>query len=112
MRFKDGVLVHFTPVINYILHNVDECYKRRGSEAVVTAGRDGVHGKNSLHYEDKALDFRTWNVQKELLPTLVQDIKATLPAEGGWDVVLEIDHLHVERDSRRVPLRPEEHGTS
>lgn len=108
MKFKPGVLVLFTPVTIRMMEAVDECYKRRGSEAVITAGRDGKHGPKSLHYEDLALDFRIWHVSKEVLPTIMSDIRATLPKEEGWDAVLEIDHLHVERDVRRVPLRSSE----
>jgi hypothetical protein len=84
------------------------------ADMVVTAGaegqaRDGVHAAESLHYPENcpgrlglAVDLRTRD--------FVDAFAAKLAAELGpaWDVVVERDHIHVERDARRVPLTKDE----
>ena len=69
---------------------------------VITSASDGKHGPNSLHYKGKALDLRTKNLRPEQVhPVYVALNEALSP--GGFDVVLETDHIHVEFDPKEPP---------
>lgn len=84
---------------------VKECYRAVGvaSGPTITSGSDGTHrAKNSLHYEGNALDFRIWNIPAKKRVGLTKAIQTSLGVD--FDVVLEVDHLHVEYD----PKRPQE----
>lgn len=75
----------------------------RALACVITSGNDSKHGITSLHYNGRALDFRTKHVSREVLITLVSDIRVALGPE--FDVVLEglgtdNEHLHVEYDPK------------
>jgi hypothetical protein len=63
---------------------------------VVTAGHDGVHKTNSLHYRGYAVDIRTRDVPGWQLPHLYDACVAALGHD--WDVRQEGDHFHVEYD--------------
>lgn len=82
---------------------VENAYKRRGIEAVITSASDGKHSALSKHYPEnnasgmvEALDFRTWHL------TDPWSVRAEIATELGsdYDVVLESDHLHVEYDPK------------
>ena len=71
-------------------------------QPVITSGNDSVHGAGSLHFRDRALDFRGRNItdaQGRALEAAVETILGS-----GYDVIFEIktdpnsDHLHVEFD--------------
>lgn len=67
-------------------------------ELVITSGLDGVHSANSLHYALRAIDIRTRNLdatQTSVLLTLLRKELGT-----GYDVVQELDHIHVEFDPK------------
>ena len=70
-------------------------------DLVITSGRDGRHKTGSLHYRDRALDFRTKTVAAP--HTLAAVVRKRLgPA---YDVILEgegtaNEHLHVEYDPK------------
>ena len=71
------------------------------ADMLITSGRDGQHRIGSLHYEDKALDFRTKHLTTDDKRALVKRTKQRLGLE--YDVLLEQEgkaneHLHVERD--------------
>ncbi len=72
---------------------------------VVTSGREGKHGKNSLHYAtpSRALDYRGNNVNDSALRAFARDVQLALG--GSYDAIAEFDagnsrndHLHVEYD--------------
>lgn len=72
-------------------------FKKYGAtELIITAGTDGTHSENSLHYEGRALDLRTWDVSD------VTAVAAELRRKLGknYDVVIEKTHLHVEYDPK------------
>ena len=96
MRLKDNTVnvEDLIPEIRDRLPELDQVYEEFQTELVITSGKDGVHGKNSLHYEGKAIDLRTWNV----LDNLVKRIRVQLGAE--YDVILEKDHIHIEWDPK------------
>ena len=81
---------------------IDGCYAQLGFACVITAGDDGTHKVGSLHYEGKALDFRTKHVPRDKLDALLGLIAARL-GDQDFEWLMEsrdqpYEHLHVELD--------------
>ena len=57
---------------------------------------DGVHSKNSLHYTGNAFDLRVWIYTEKQRKTLLIQLRKKLGID--YDVVDEVDHLHIEYD--------------
>lgn len=93
---KPGVKLHPQTVWAVAIPIIFQVYRDFGVEPVITSGIDGRHSRNSLHYSGMAFDFRTRHVPPGDLAALVATITQALGDE--FDVVLESDHLHVERD--------------
>ena len=72
--------------------------------AVITSGNDSKHGKNSLHYANRALDFRGRDITVTQGNALDSAVTAILGPK--YDVIFETfldsnnNHLHVEYDPR------------
>jgi hypothetical protein len=66
-----------------------------GVELVVTSTYEGTHKGGSLHYGNDAFDFR---LPPKWGKFLVDKVKLMLG--GDFDVVLEVDHIHVEYDPK------------
>ena len=100
MKTKDSTvnIEALDPILKAALTEMEYIYAKFHTELVITSGKDGTHGNNSLHYEGKAVDLRTWNV----LDALVKQLKAHLGPD--YDVVLEKDHIHVELDPKHDRL--------
>ena len=64
-----------------------------GEELTVTETYGGVHGEGSLHYSDDAYDMRR---PPENAMLIVSQFRANMGT--AFDVVLEVDHIHVEYD--------------
>lgn len=98
MRFKRGVVLYaMDPIVEQAMDRIDDVHRQMvGRDAIVTSARDGEHSENSLHYEGRALDFRT----RDLSPELKHRLATALQAELGdaYDVVSEPSHIHVELD--------------
>ena len=96
MKVKDSTvnIEDLDPILKAALAEIEYVYAKFHTELVITSGKDGTHGNNSLHYEGKAVDLRTWNV----LDALVKQLKVHLGP--NYDVVLEDTHLHVEYDPK------------
>jgi len=84
----------------YVAVVMDDIFKKRGQEAVITSGADGKHSRASKHYAKnnfsgmvEALDFRTWHVKAE---EVAQEARDKLGPD--YDVVVEATHLHIEYD--------------
>ena len=98
MRVKDTTvnIEGLVPSLKVRLDEISEIYLNEfNTELVITSGKDGKHGDNSLHYQGKAVDLRIWNV----LETLVNRLKEHLGPQ--YDVVLEKDHIHIELDPKQ-----------
>jgi len=95
IKKKDKTVIINEPLANILLV-VSNAYARVGLDTVITSGNDATHKKGSLHYKDRALDFRTRTIPQERVAGLVKEIKIFLGPQ--YDVVLEKDHLHVEYD--------------
>lgn len=77
---------------------------------VITSCNDSTHMKGSLHYEGKAIDFRTHDITLSnraawLTGTFLKDIKDALGAE--FDCIVEDisgpnEHLHIEYQPKPV----------
>lgn len=71
---------------------------------VITSGNDSTHGKNSLHYRDRALDFRGNNIAVSAGSKFRDAVASRLGSE--YDVLFEVfmnpanNHLHVEYDPK------------
>jgi hypothetical protein len=112
MKYKDGVIIEVTRVLNgrlvketahekiiEAIQAADALSKAiAGTEAVVTSVWDGYHSKNSLHYSGKAFDLRVWIYSEEQINAMVANLKPNLG--NGYDVLFESDHIHVEYDPK------------
>jgi hypothetical protein len=71
--------------------------KRRNLEnLVITSAHDGTHSDNSLHDDGLAVDLRTWGFSNAQARRVTTGIQAALGEK--WDVVYEVDHIHIEFD--------------
>jgi hypothetical protein len=65
-------------------------------QTTVTSMNDSVHMRESKHYRDEAVDFRTHDLSHD---NVVEWAKTCSTRLGpGYQVIMEIDHLHVEWD--------------
>jgi len=79
------------------LKTIDNIFLRYGDEGIITSTYEGSHSPSSLHYSDEAIDLGIPKVLVKVeLTLLIKDLKTTLG--NDFDVVLEIDHIHVEYD--------------
>jgi hypothetical protein len=105
MRLKPGVrLTGLTPQMALGAVIVRDVYAALdpGCSCTVTSGNDSKHSAASLHYDGKALDYRTHDFTGDK-QQLRQEVKAALG--NDFDVVLEgvgtpNEHLHVEYDPK------------
>ena len=86
------------PPMTKLLIVVEDVYEAYGYPAIITSGTEGKHGTKSLHYEGKALDFRTRFLRPIEKQAIADDIANRLGKD--YDVVLERTHLHVEYDPK------------
>lgn len=107
---------HFEPQVACIPSAVRVCipYGMDDDTLWITSANDGEHKDGSLHYINRAFDFRTRNVtvpasadpragsasilREKVLQEWASRIRAALG--HNYDVVLEKDHLHVEWDPK------------
>ncbi len=97
---KEGVqLCLLDPRVEKAIPTICAVWKRlTGVPPTITSARDGTHSPNSLHYEGRALDFRTHGLNRSQLLELRAELKEALGPD--WDVVIESTHLHLELDRR------------
>ena len=97
MKLKNGVSLYgLHPKMQVANGIAAVIYQEAGQELVVTAGLDGKHGDNSLHYKGRACDYRTWYFSDEQKKEVVQELARRLGDD--YDVVLEATHIHCEYD--------------
>ena len=101
MIFKTGVLFWRMHIrIESILHILDDISEKMlGRAVIITAGREGLHSKTSLHYKGRAIDIRINDIPDYVQVVAYRDaIKEALGS--GYDVVLETTHIHIEWDPK------------
>ena len=98
VRVKDGVQPRLVTLVSGL---ANAAQRAEIPEVWITAGMDGTHSPNSLHYALRAIDVRTHN----LTPAQVAKLLAELGTEfsGNADVIWEgrgtpNEHVHVEWD--------------
>jgi hypothetical protein len=98
MDFKPTVVLDLEREMCKALPVIERVHQAVGISrgAFITSARDSVHNVGSLHPKGLAVDLRT----KDLSPTQKGVLAAGLQKELGkdFDVVLEVDHIHVEYD--------------
>ncbi len=106
MRFKSGVvlwLMHYR--IIQLLRNgstLDLVFQSHaGRDCIVTAGRDGKHHGDSYidgsdHYDGRALDCRTRDMNARQIQQTAADLKAELG--DNWFILIEPSHIHIAYD--------------
>lgn len=94
------------PAMDPVIRAVAVAAQRLGlPQPVITSGNDSRHSSGSLHYDDRALDFRGNNISDAQGQALAREVGRILGS--GYDVLFETfpgnaanDHLHVEYDPR------------
>jgi len=110
MQFKDKVNLDLSRAMVTALPNIERAHQRAGIKrgAFITSAKDGKHMKGSKHNweigNDKpsdALDLRTKDLTKLETEKLSEELTANLNGpkqRKPYDVVVEIDHIHIEYD--------------
>jgi hypothetical protein len=106
LRFKSDVRVgYFDPRVFVVLHAASLWSLRRVVDVEINSINDPAPGRvpGSLHAYDLALDLDTVGDHPSDLAELVAYLRRVLDPQ--YDVVPEGDHVHVEWDAHRGPLR-------
>jgi len=106
LRFKPEVrIVHLTAALADVLSAATFWSLRQRIDIEVNSIDDGagVHLPNSRHGQSLAVDLDTVGDKIEDTRALAEFLWRALPA--GYDVVFERDHVHVEYDAHRPPMR-------
>jgi len=103
IRLKEGVQPR---LINLVaaLANVLPTLTPAPDEVWITAGIDGEHGADSLHYALRAIDIRTHNLTADQKVQLVKGLQTALGPKNV-DCFLEAaglsnEHIHLEWDPK------------
>ena len=107
LYLKDGVRIngaHFNSEIVRILDVVRETAPMMERGAVwVTSANDSRHMDESLHYKNQAFDIRIYNIIGDVHYEAKRWAARLQQALGSdYDVVYEIDHIHVEYQPKVV----------
>ena len=85
------------------LNNIEmacQCQEgKRKYEMTITSGNDGKHMKGSLHFKNRAIDIRSFDMMNPA--KTVEAIKQVLNQKGHkFDVIYEGSHIHIEYDPK------------
>jgi len=100
IAYKDGVTGDLHPAMRRVLRCAESIWSAYGQDLVVTAKRDGEHGKWSWHQYGCAVDLRTRYFSPGEVASIAQDMSEALGRD--YDVVIEPTHMHVEYDWGRA----------
>ena len=99
VQIKPGVnLAGLQPQMVLALNVADDVYRSRGHVLTITSANDSQHMDSSLHYSGFAVDLRTKDLPPADVPEIAEAIKAQLGSQ--YDVIQEMDHIHVEFDPK------------
>jgi hypothetical protein len=94
MNIKEGATIKGCQwQVWYAALMAESVFKKYGTECVITAGTDGKHMADSLHYKGLAIDVRTFMVPGREL-AIRNQIRELLGPD--YDVLIERDHIHIE----------------
>ena len=105
MLFKGGVSIFgLREEMFFAMRQIDDAahWLDADYQATCTSAVDGHHSRNSLHYDGRAIDIRTF----DLPPDVSREQYARLIRQrlsSDYDVVVEPDHIHVEWQPKRTP---------
>lgn len=101
MLLKVGVISEgVQPPTWYALGIFEGLYFIHGYELTVTSLVDGVHPDlKNVHGRGYAADLRIDGVPAGII-ALIEDAAKTLLYKLGYDIVHEVDHIHVEWDPK------------
>lgn len=99
MKIKSGVKVNgMNTEILLATIIADDIYSKHNQELVITEITGGKHGRGSKHYIGNAVDIRTNYFTKSEAESVAKDLSEALSEQ--YDVVLEVDHIHIEFDPK------------
>ena len=100
MKLKEGITLDGAhSELLSALEKADAVYMDvANKELVVTSIKDGKHSTKSLHYTGYAADLRTRDLSPKDQGGILVELKRVLGKD--YDVVLEIDHIHLEYDPK------------
>ena len=112
LYLKDGVRIngaHFNPEIVIILDIARDTAPKMERDAVwITSANDRRHGDDSLHYKNSAFDIRIFNIIGDVHREAKLWAERMQEALGSnYDVIYELNHIHVEYDPKVVKEEPE-----
>lgn len=94
--FKSGVYGTLRPEAGEGLRLVEMLFARRDADLKITSIRDGTHMPGSLHPHGQAFDIsKSTEVSREMIAAVLGP---------NFDVVEEIDHIHIEYDPAEPSL--------
>ncbi len=97
VRMKRGVVMMGRhPCLFRMIDAAKAAYFPLNKDVVITSGFEGTHSIKSLHYQGKALDFRTRHLDDAERVEVMDKLKTGLGKQ--YDCVFEGDHFHVEFD--------------
>lgn len=84
---------------------VMEIFREVGADCTITSANDSTHSTNSLHYKDRALDYRSHHLTAAEKDDVLAKMKERLNAPAVFDVLLESrgtpnEHYHIEFDQK------------
>jgi len=79
--------------IRRALNTIENAYRERGEEAVITSTYEGAHSAGSLHYCNLAVDIRDPKKDRSQVAQILR-----FGLGGKYDVVEEKNHIHIEYD--------------
>jgi hypothetical protein len=105
LKNRNVNIENLCPEISAFLFNIHmACEMHMHIPMTITSGNDSKHMKGSLHYQNRAIDIRTRQeaptykrVSKNERTACVEALRRVHP---DWDVIDEVDHLHIEYDPK------------
>lgn len=93
---KSGAAISTRPEMIRARNIIANVWQSFGYTLTVTSGTDSTHSASSLHYSGLAEDYRTRDIPSAQLSSMIALVRAQLGS--SYDVILEVDHVHVEYD--------------
>ena len=97
-KYKSIIVFNGTYEQHILIEHIKEAYEIFVPEIKkvrITSANDRKHMANSLHYKDKALDFRVWGIDSQRRFAIVTYLNWKYSDEDWLD---ENDHIHGEVD--------------